>query len=119
MIIMPRYTLILSAHTDCVATWPVHNAACTESIAFVGTLLGLSVMQRQRMFSRSSERYPPLSPGERWKMAKPTRKGELGETVFDGEFTWMCLGGTKWTKHIDRESEALHRNRFDDELEER
>jgi len=52
-------------------------------------------------------------------MAKPTRDGEPGETEFDGQVTWVCLGGSRWTKHIERESDALYRRRDDDDLEER
>lgn len=52
-------------------------------------------------------------------MAVPTRKGEPGDIEFDGEVTWVCLGGSRWTKHIERESEALYRRWDDDDLEKR
>lgn len=44
-------------------------------------------------------------------MAKPTREGELGETVFDGVTTWLCLGGTEWVMNLPPVSDALIRQR--------
>jgi hypothetical protein len=44
-------------------------------------------------------------------MAMPTHEGELGETVFDGTATWLCLGGTQWVTDLPLESDALIRQR--------
>jgi hypothetical protein len=38
-------------------------------------------------------------------MAAPTRSGSIGDTYFDGQVTWVCLGGTRWETDIGAESE--------------
>jgi hypothetical protein len=50
-------------------------------------------------------------------MAMPTREGELGETVFDGTTTWLCLGGTQWVMDLPLESDALIRQRGINDLD--
>jgi hypothetical protein len=50
-------------------------------------------------------------------VAKPTRKGELGETVFDGSTTWLCLGGSEWVTSLPQESDPLIRQRSLRELD--
>ncbi len=37
---------------------------------------------------------------------KPTKPGKLGDIEFDGTTTWVCMGGTDWTNHIERELPA-------------
>jgi hypothetical protein len=31
---------------------------------------------------------------------KPNYTGHLGDTTFDGETTWLCMGGTEWVDHL-------------------
>lgn len=31
---------------------------------------------------------------------KPTRPAALGDTEFDGEKTWLCMGGSEWVDHL-------------------
>lgn len=31
---------------------------------------------------------------------KPITRGQLGDTHFDGETTWLCMGGTEWVDHL-------------------
>jgi hypothetical protein len=44
-------------------------------------------------------------------MGTPKHSGELGDTVFDGVTTWLCLGGTEWVMKLPAESDALIRQR--------
>jgi hypothetical protein len=44
-------------------------------------------------------------------MGRPKHNGELGDTVFDGITTWLCLGGNEWVMKVSPESDALIRQR--------
>jgi hypothetical protein len=44
-------------------------------------------------------------------MGKPKHNGELGDTVFDGATTWLCLGGNEWVMRLPAESDAMIRQR--------
>jgi hypothetical protein len=39
----------------------------------------------------------------------PNHEGKLGDIEFDGEITWVCLGGQDWVSKLPQEADAVIR----------